>query len=184
MTPVHLARRQFYDAAEPVPELARYLHQYRIDQTAVHAHAGVLAICLGKVFGGNSGDRVFQFDPDGIPIAVLEALASDGLRVVDLVAWPLHRPEEFATAVREADMLGAWHMLRPAGKPLHVYRTPLSWAKAGCEGCVPVNREWAPYWLDRAGGPFVFEDIEHAEEIKELMGLRARGHRFLVPEHH
>jgi hypothetical protein len=69
----------------------------------------------------------------------VEALAADGHGVMDLVAWRLEAPDTFATAIREADMLGAWNMVRRGGRPLHVHRTPQRWLRGGCQGVVVLN---------------------------------------------
>lgn len=175
-------RRELYAKGELTPELKAYIRLHRLDVPTIEAHAGLIAVCLCKFYGGgNSGESVFQFAADGEPSAVIQALAVDGRSVMDLVAWPLLQPHLAATAVREADVLGPLNMVRRGGRPLHVYRTPLAWLKAGCTGCVVLNQDWAAYWLDHAGGPFVAEDVQHGREIRELLGEKAGRHRVLVP---
>lgn len=174
-------RRELYARGELTPELKAYTRLHRLDVPAIEAHAGMIAVCLCKFYGGNSGERVFQFDTDGVPAAVVEALAADGHGVLDLVAWRLDAPDTFATAIREADVLGALHMVRRGGRPLHVFKTPLAWLRAGCDGCVVLNQDWGAYWLDKAVGPFVAEDVHHGFQIREMLGDKAARHRVLVP---
>ena len=167
--------------AEPVPEFIAYARRPWFDFGTIAAHAGVLGLCLCKFFGSNSGEIVFEFDRDGVQSVVIEALAADGHSVIDLIAWPINAPWQFASAVREADMLGAWNMVRRGGQSLRVHRTPEDWLAARCIGCVPINLEWAGHWLHRAGGPFIATDIDHGREVRELLGRHAHQHQIRVP---
>jgi len=173
-------RRQFYDLGEWTPDARDYARRHRLDLDLVRAHAGHFAVMLCKFFRNNDGSRVFQFAPDGVPAAVIEALGGDGHSVVDLVAWPTEAPWQFATAIEEADVLGAWQMLQRGGAPLAVFDTPLAWLKAGCTDCVPISPDWSGYWLDRAGGPFVAQSVDGGRAVRDLLGPRAVRHRILV----
>ena len=173
-------RRQFYDLGEWTPDARDYVCRHGLDLDTMRAHAGHFAIALCKFFGDNDGSRVFQFSPEGIPAAVVEALGSDGHSVIDLVAWPTEAPWQFATAIEEVDILGAWHMRQRGGAPLPVFDTPLAWLKAGCSGCVPISHDWSGFWLDMAGGPFVAQSIDSGRAVRDLLGPRAVRHRILV----
>lgn len=167
------------------PELRNYLKRHRLDLGDVIAHAGFLNIALVKFWTGNDGDQSFSFDTDGQPAAVIEALLHDYQRepfTADLVAWPIHAPECFTTVMGlndGADVLGSVNMVQRGGAPLKVYRTPLAWLKAGCDGCCPL-KPGARHWLKRAGGPFAVEDVDHGLELRKLLGSDARE-RILVP---
>lgn len=175
-------RQESLRMAGPTPELFRYIAKHGLDLATVQAHAGYLNIGL-VAFTGDT----FLFDPDGEPAAVIEALLFDHSReefTADLVAWPAHDPWAFATAMGDRDgaaVLGPQNMVQRGGQPLTVHRTPLSWLKAGCEGCVAL-KPGARRWLLKAGGPFVAEDVEHGRELRQLLGADAMRHRILVPQ--
>ena len=59
-------------------------------------------------------DRRFEFCDDGIPVAVCEVLGDDAETVIDLVAWPIMRPDKFATALGAAGGLGADQAKKPS----------------------------------------------------------------------
>lgn len=173
-------RRQFYALGDWTPETAAYVRQYSLDLGSIAAHAGLFAVALARFSGHNSGDRVFWFDRNGEPSAVIEALRADGHDVADLIAWPLDDPARYATAIGEADLLGAWQAWQHGNAPLRVHLTPLAWLRAKCEGCVPINPTWAGYWLDKAGGPFLTDTVQAGREVRSLLGGAAGRHRILV----
>jgi hypothetical protein len=168
------------------PELRTYLRKHRINLEDCSAHAGYFNVALVKFWTGNDGDRAFTFDPEGQQAAIIEALLFDKDRepfVADLVAWPINHPLAFVTALGlndGADVLGPQHMVRRAGVPLVLHRTPLAWLQAGCQGCVPL-KPGARHWLAKAGGPFVVEDVDHGLELRDLLEDRDRRHEILVP---
>ncbi|WP_395664217.1 hypothetical protein [Aestuariivirga sp.] len=168
------------------PEFRSYLRRHHIDLETCNAHCGYFNVALVKFWTGNDGDRSFTFDPDGQPAAIIEALLFDDDKepfTADLVAWPLNAPGEFVTAMGlndGADVLGPVNMVRRAGVPLVLHRTPLAWLQAGCQGCVPL-KPGARHWLAKAGGPFVVEDVDHGLELRDLLEDRDRRHEILVP---
>jgi len=167
------------------PEFRDYIARHNLDLGAVIAHAGFLNIALVRYLTDDTGGCSFSFDADGTPSAVIEAIVFDFNRepvTVDLVAWRLGDPDAFATAMGPddgADVLGPVAMVARRGGVLKVYRTPLAWLKAGCDGCVPL-KPGAAYWLRLAGGPFAAEDIEHGRELRDLLG--SGSHRILIPQ--
>ena len=173
-------RRELYASGEWTPEALAYTRRHRLDLPTIQAHAGIFAVCLCRFYGGDNGEGLFQFDADGVPAALVEALAADGHSVLDLVAWRLDAPDTYATAIHNADMLGAWHMLCRGGRPLHVHRTPINWLRAGCEGCVVLNPDWGDHWLQTAGGPFIAEDVHHGRKLREMLGDKASRHSIFV----
>jgi hypothetical protein len=171
------------------PELRRYLRENRLDLGNCIAHASWLNIALVKFWTGNDGDETFAFTPDGVPAAVIEAVLFDWQAepfCADLVAWPLHDPTAFVTAMGlndGADVLGPHNMVKRCGEPLRIHRTPLQWLQAGGDGCC-LLKPGARRWLRKAGGPFVCEDIDHGREVRDLLGRDGAPmghHRILVP---
>ncbi len=166
------------------PESIAYVKRHGLNLGTVIAKAGFLTVALAKFYGDNSGDASFSFDVDGVPSAVIEANIFDYRREIvtaDYVAWPLHRPEDFATAMGVndgADVLGPENMVQRHGAPLYVHTTPLEWLKADCEGCV-VLKPGGRHWLHKAGGPFVCSGVGPGRELRRLLGGR---HQILVPE--
>ena len=171
----------FYDRADPTPELLAYIRREPIPMGAVYAFAGMIAVARVRFFAG----RHFDFDDDGMPGVVIEALGDDAESIEDLVAWPLDRPDKFATALGRARGLGVDQARNPAsifgGKPLRVWRTPLAWLKAGCQGVVILNQSAAVLWLGDALGTIAGEDIEHAREIGRLLHPYVNPRRVLYP---
>ncbi len=181
--PARLAfmRRESLRVAGPTPELFQYIRKHRLDLAMVQAHAGYLNIALAAFMADT-----FLFDSDGEPAAVIEALLFDHDReefTADVVAWPVHDPWAFATAMGDRDgaaVLGPQNMVQRGGQPLVVHRTPLDWLQAECTGCV-LLKPAAGEWLLKAGGPFIAEDAEHGRELRELLGANALRHRILIP---
>ncbi len=172
---VELVRR-----AEPTPEWIWYVTAENID-LHVYTFIGILAVTRARFFP----DRRFDFCDDGIPVAVCEVLGDDAETVIDLVAWPVTRPDKFATALGAASGLGADQAKKPstffAGQPLLIHRTPLGWIKAGCLGAVILNRLTAPIWLGAALGPIAGENLEHARELARLLHPHVSPSRILAP---
>ncbi len=177
-----LARREFYLRGEWTPEAKLYQKQCGYDTLTALAHAGLVAVCMVSFFHSNTGPSIFEFDPEGTPSVVIEVLGEDGETVIDLASWPMHQPDQFATATREADMLGIINMRKRGSMPLRVHRTPHDWLASNCEGCVPVNEKWAGHWLNLAGGPFIADDQAHGLEIKAMLGRHASKHTILIPD--
>jgi hypothetical protein len=173
-------RAQLYAMGEPCPELYSYLRTHTLDLSAIHALTGMLAVCLCRSDDEGECPSSFTFAEGGIPSIVIEVLGADGATVIDLVAWPIHAPDCFATAIAESDMLGMWNMISRGGLPLPVHQTPHDWLVAGCQGCVPLNLTWAGHWLAKAGGPFISHDLEHGRELRSLLGSTASSHSILV----
>jgi hypothetical protein len=179
-------RSEALRVARPSPEFFRYIRKHRLDIATVNAHAGFLNVALVKFWTGNDGDQMFSFDSEGEPSVVIEALLFDGQRepsTADLVAWPMGAPEAFCTAMGRddgADVLGPVNMIQRGGMPLRVHQTPLAWLRSGCEGCC-LLKPGARHWLERAGGPFIVEDVEHGRDLRDLLGGGGHRHRILVP---
>jgi hypothetical protein len=173
-------RAKLGQRAEPTPEWAAYIAAENVDLT-VYAFIGILAVTRARFFP----DRRFEFYDDGIPVAVCEVLGDDAKTVIDLVAWPIRRPDKFATALGVASGLGTDQAKNPstffANQPLLIHRTPLGWIKSRCRGAVILNRLTAPTWLGTALGPIAGEDLEHARELARLLHPHVSPCRIMAP---
>jgi hypothetical protein len=179
-------RQRLYEIGDVSPELIDYIDHYNLDQKTILANAGILTLVLARLVPVKGG-WTFEFDADGIPSAVVEAILFDVERepyVADLVAWPLHDPHTFATAMGPrggADVLGALSMPMRGKSPLQVFRTPLQWLQAGCEGCVPLNEDGGRFWLAKAGGPFVVQNLQDGRWMRQLLGKSCSHQSILIP---
>jgi hypothetical protein len=103
----------------------------------------------------------------------VEVLDADGATVIDLCAWPLGRPHEFATAIGRGDVLGANQIVNPAtyfgGHPLAVHKTPEAWLRAGSAGCAPLNSTGAARIIGEAPGAISADDDAHARDLARLL---------------
>lgn len=163
------ARAEFYERAA-ITVSADYLRDYGIDRDALEARAGCLGILRGEMLPGSR----WYFRPDGDALAVIEVFGPDDESTLDLCAWPADGdPARFATMFGNASVLGAARVENPAtyhgGQPLRVFRTPLGWLQAGCEGVVILDRVAAVDTLAEAPGRIAGEDIEHGREIARLL---------------
>lgn len=170
----HLARAQWTRAA------AQYVTKHGINLSAVNRFCGTLVvICCNFIGNGH-----FVFDDDGTPAVVIEIYGEDDETTIDLCAWPVEAPENFATMLG-ADGLGMARVINSAtwafGSVLHIYRTPLRWLQAGCDGAVVLDHRYVSAWLGQALGSIRAEDIDHARHLHALLNTRFDMRRILVP---
>jgi len=114
---------------------------------------------------------LFQPMPGGVAAYIAPVL--DRGELVDLVTWPLDRPVRWALRLGVAFALGADAIAearlfpRSAG-PLPLFRTPLSWLLAGCEGACILRPEDA--WRELADiAEVVAQDIGHGRAIEKML---------------
>lgn len=178
-------RQEALRVAGWTPELRDLIKLHKLNIGTCIACAGWLNVALVKFLHAEDGDNSFHFDPDGVPAVIMEAILFNSDRepfAADLVAWPLHEPHNFATAMGlndGADVLGAQNAVARQGQPLKIHRTPLDWLRAGGEGCV-LLKPGARHWLRKAGGPFLCEDVAHGIEVRDFLDNDPR-YRILIP---
>lgn len=171
-------------AAESFDEVRGFLAREGLDLRLIQALAGslVLAKCTFT-----PAPRRFRLDAAGELSAIVEAIEIEaGERwLVDLVAWPIARPAEFASVDGRAVLLGGDEVDNPAsyfgGRPLPVHRTPTAWLRAGCRGVVPLDENRA--WIRLAGalGRLAAEDEEHARELARMCAGMFSPRRIVFP---
>jgi hypothetical protein len=177
------ARATLY-AILPTPEGNAYRRELGTDFRTIEAACGCLVVAPVKY----AADRTFDFlepgDQGGVLSAVIECFDAGRVEVIDLCAWPLNRPEKFATYLGRADGLGV-HAPTDGyyfgGGALYVFRNPEMWLRAHCYGAVILNATNAPRWLASAKGKIAAEDIEHGREIARALHGFFDPRRIIAP---
>ncbi len=177
------ARRELDARARWSREEADYVAANRINPEAVNAHAGLLTVTNCEFFGNG----YFAFaDDHGVRSAVIEVYGEDDETSVDICAWALDRAGTFATMFG-SDALGAARVSNPAtwafGGVLKIFRTPLKWLQAGCQGCCILDHRYVSIWLREAVGYGIeVEDEEHGLQLAAMLNPpRFDERRLLVP---
>jgi hypothetical protein len=110
---------------------------------------------------------LFEIDDElGEPAIVMIVRDVDALTAIDLVAWPIRRPNVYGTYFEYAGLLGGDAVINPASfiaAPCPIWATPLAWLQSGLRGCVVLNPRLAAPILAPAPGQFQCEDEEHAQ---------------------
>jgi hypothetical protein len=167
INPLATLLRQFYNVASWGQAEADYLKHHNLPMEAANAHCGGFFI-LPCAFDGSD---LFTFNAGGVSAVVIEVYGDDDETVIDLAAWPVDRPENFATAMGAA-LLGAARVCNPASwfpGPLPIFRTPLKWLQARCQGVVVLDYKSAPLVLADALGDLEAEDEAHQAELRRLL---------------
>lgn len=161
-----------------------FLSREALDLQLVEAFAGSLTLAYCAF---SPPPRRFVIDHSGELAAVIEVLEIvDGERWrTDLVAWPVDRPSEFASAGGRANLLGGDQIDNPSsffeGRPLRVHRHPLSWLRAGCRGVVVLDERRAGVRLAGALGNLAGEDEEHARQLARMTAGMLSPRRIVFP---
>ena len=134
----NLAALGLYDTTEPHQKHDIILKGQGVEHKAIVDRTGPL--CLRRAL---IDEATFEIDDDlGEPAFVMAVHDVDALSVVDLIAWPIWRPEEFATYFGFAGLLGGDAAVNPASfieAPCPIWATPLAWLQADLRGCVVLN---------------------------------------------
>jgi len=164
-------RRDFLQAAinlfgfqEVNPNLDRILKDQGVNYGAVIDRTG--PICLRRIsIEDESG--LYEYDDElGEPGFILAVHAIDAETAIDLIAWPIRRPEMFAPHFGYAGLLGGDAAVNPASfvdAPCPIWATPLSWLQADLRGCVVLDPCLGAPILRQAPGPFQCENTDHAK---------------------
>jgi hypothetical protein len=99
---------------------------------------------------------------------------------IDIAAWQ-PKSGRIGLWLKRAFALGEEQIWpRFEGDPLHVWRTPMKWLKAGRQGLVIVRREATFYALGNLPD-IVAEDVKHGDELETLLTPPKPRTRILVP---
>jgi hypothetical protein len=169
----------------PTPEGCAYRRDLGTDHPTIEAECGVLVFSRIRYFPDRTFDLLDEGEAGGVLSSIIEVFDADAVTTIDLCAWPLHRPDKIATALRRADGLGMWRVANPvsyfAGQALRVYRTPESWLRSHCQGVVILNPASAPHWLAAAPGRLLAEDLAHGRELARMLHPYFDPRRILAP---
>ena len=161
-----LARAELYERADPTAQWLAYIKAERIDARDCCPHCGLLAVTPCAFFSSRF-DFAAPDEADAEPAAVIECLGDDGATIIDLCAWPLADPTRFAIMFGTAFALGIERVDNPAtyfaGQHLQLYRTPLRWLQAGCDGAVILDQASAHLSDEALALAFT---AEHGDELR------------------
>lgn len=167
LNPLGQLLEDFYTHADWREHEAAFARRYRLPMAAINSYTGGYFI-LPCEFDGNG---FFKFSKQGEAACVFEVY--DAETVIDLCAFALAKPETFGTALGNAVVLGQCHIANPGtwalGKTLPIYRTPLEWLQAGCDGVCVLDHVFAPAMLGDALGPLLAADEAHQRSLRNLL---------------
>lgn len=150
------------------------------DWRTVEANCGNVYV-LPVVYFANRTFDLASGGERGVASCIIEVIDEDGLTTIDLVAWPLHRPDKFATWGRVAEGLGVSQAAETCASAIRVHRTPLAWLQSECLGVVIIDPLSAPRWLGGSPAYLACEDPDHAREVARLLHPFTPANRVLAP---
>jgi hypothetical protein len=162
-----------------------YFQKHNLDPLICADFAGLAAV-VQVVDCGNHRFDFHEGHEDAFPAFVCEAFGDDGETTIDLVAWPLNRPEHVLTMFGCCGLLGLWEAVSAAGTvfnfPLPVHRTPLDWLQAECRGAAVVNSRLAGPLLLNIPAGITARDVRHGRELKTMLDAATPHTRVVVPD--
>jgi hypothetical protein len=88
-------------------------------------------------------------------------------RLVDLLAISRHDHSVWGCCTGAGQYVGSTAAYRKSlNSPLRLYKTPINWLLANCEGILPLSKAFLP--LLQHASSIIAESYEHAWEISEL----------------
>ena len=92
----------------------------------------------------------------------------EDFRMVDLLAMSRHDPHNvWGCTTGAGQRIGSTTAHRKdRTSPVRVYKTPINWLLANCEGVLPLSKSWFP--LLQHAPSIIADSYEHACEISEL----------------
>lgn len=129
-------------------------------------YAGEIERLVGflRVMPASFSGRFFDLDADDAVLAVVIGALDQFESVIDAIAWPVDDPSMMATFAGCASMLG--HERSSASVALPVYRTALSWLRAGGRGVVPIHSARAArQFIEWDRAKLIAEDDQHGRDL-------------------
>jgi hypothetical protein len=110
-------------------------------------------------------------------LAVVMPVYED-FRLVDLLAISRHDHSIWGCCTGAGQYIGSTTAHRKnLNSPLRVYKTPINWLLANCEGILPLSKSFFP--LLQHASSIIAEGYEHAWEISELAFMAPAERLFL-----
>ncbi len=113
-------------------------------------------------------DGEIGFDELGEPAFAFVVTGENAETETDVVAFAVRNPEIFGTLLGQAALCGVAAITNPAsfcGGPCPLWRTPLRWLQADCQGAVVLDPGRVYPVLAAAPGKFVCESWDHADGL-------------------
>jgi hypothetical protein len=102
----------------------------------------------------------------------------DDWRLVDFLAISRHDHTVWGSCTGAGQYIGSTAVHRKTlNSPLRVYKTPINWLLANCEGILPLSKSFFP--LLQHASKIIAEGYEHAWEISELAFMAPAERLFL-----
>ncbi len=147
---------------------ARVMIERGMYQPCPGGEPALIIACRGNADGDVEADDPF-------------ALVTGG-PLLDLIAVPFKRPQAWAARIGSATFLGACEPQFVSPPPVPIWRNPINWLRAGCDGVVSLTdnpREQQHLLLRfRTLGA---EDIAHRAELQRIVSRPWLLPKILIP---
>jgi hypothetical protein len=157
------AESNLFLSEQPNPKLEPILENQGVNYRKVIGYTGPIYFRRISI---EDHSELFEVDNElGEAAFIIVVRDVDAKTAIDLVAWPVKRPEIFGTYFEYAGLLGGDATINPASfveAPCPIWAAPLAWLQSGLRGCVVLNPRHAGPILAQAPGQFQCEDEEHA----------------------
>jgi hypothetical protein len=123
----------------------------------------------GHFEGGILGNHTYHwtFTPTVTGKLAIVFPIYEGCRLVDLLAISRHDHTVWGCLTGAGQYVGSAAVNRKSTRsPLRVYKTPITWLLANCEGILPLSKSFFP--LLQHATSIIAEGYEHAWQISEL----------------
>jgi hypothetical protein len=141
---------------------------------------GQAVMMRGFFEGGILGNHTYHwtFTPTYAGELAIVLPVYDDCRLVDLLAISRHDHSVWGCLTGVGQYIGSTAVHRKTlNSPLRVYKTPINWLLANCEGILPLSKSFFP--LLQHASSIIAEGYEHAWEISELAFMAPAERLFL-----
>ncbi len=161
------------------PERAQAWLRHRYVSESCSAF-GQAVMMRGHFEGGILGQHTFcwTFTPTHVGEPAIVLPVYEDYRLVDLLAIARHDYRVWGCVTGAGQYVGSTAVHRKdSSSPLRVYKTPINWLLANCEGIMPLSKSFFP--LLQYASSIIAEGYEHAWEISELAFMAPAERLFL-----
>jgi hypothetical protein len=159
---------QIFESFAHRPERAQsWLQWYYVSEQATFEQAVMMR---GKFELGYLGYHTYtwSFTPTHTGDLAVVLPVYEDCRMVDLLAMSRHDPHNiWGCTIGAGQCIGSTTEHRKdRTSPVRVYKTPINWILANCDGVLPLAKAWFP--LLQSAPSVIAESYDHACEISEL----------------